>query len=189
MQARHDMVECFRQSGYREAAAEATRAFMTCTSRVGKTTRLLALSTKLVIYLFEFTGHWPATESFYTAIEHGDRNLCALSIRSSAEGYNCAFPAGALCQHAHLLLQNQNRPSTRPAVAFHDFARSTDSRCSGCNISLSIRSLRTGRTSARGIAAIEFVGVMLKIALARSGHAILLTFETCLANRSLRSRL
>lgn len=71
--------------GIREAAAEATRALMTCTNRVGKTTRLLALSTELVIYLFESTGHWPATESVYTAIEHADRNLCTASIRSSAE--------------------------------------------------------------------------------------------------------
>jgi len=77
--------------GIREAAAEATRAFMTCTSRVGKTTRLLALSIKVVIYLFVFTGHWPATESVYFAIEHGDRNLCTASIRSSAEGFGSTF--------------------------------------------------------------------------------------------------
>lgn len=131
--------------GIREAAAEATRAFMTCTSRVGKTTRLLALSTKLVIYLFDFTGHWPATESVCTAIEHGDRNLCASSIRTPAEapyGSGCfqlcisCLCALSTCQSA---AQNQKRPSTRTAEAFHNFGRSTNSRYSARNISLSIR--------------------------------------------------
>lgn len=125
--------------GIREAAAEATRAFMTCTSRVGKTTRLLALSTELVIYLFESTGHWPATESVYTAIEHADRNLCTASIRSSAER------SGSPIVHV-LLVPSVNMPiccsriSKDPAEAFHNSARSTDSPSSGRSISLSIRS-------------------------------------------------